>query len=275
MKKSINIWAFPPNLSVREAFQLAKEAGLDGVELNIEEQGTPPYALPLTISEKEVVEIRKEAEQVGILLGTTSSGVHWQYRLTSPDQRVREKAVEYTKMRLRINRWLGANVLLLVPGAVSPEEPYDLAIERSRECIKQLIEDAEKNKVIIGVENVWNKMLLSPLEMRDFIDSIQSEWVGAYFDVGNVLNYSFPEQWIRILGQRIKAVHVKDFRLSVGNINGFVNLLEGDVNWPEVSKALKEINYQGFVTAELPPYKFHPELLIYETAKALDLIIKG
>jgi hexulose-6-phosphate isomerase len=116
---------------------------------------------------------------------------------------------------------------------------------------------------------------MSPLEMRDFIDSFQSEWVGAYFDVGNVLNFGFPEQWIRILGKRIKAVHVKDFRLSAGNIHGFVNLLEGDVNWPEVSKALKEINYQGFITAELPAYKFHPELLIFETAKALEAIIEG
>lgn len=275
MKKSINIWAFPPGLSVKEVFQLAKEAGLDGVELNIEEKGTPPYALPISVSESEVVEIRKEAEQLGLLIGTTSSGIHWQYRLTSPDPTVREKAVEQTKIRLRINRLLGADVLLLVPGAVSEQEPYDLAIERSREGIKQVIAEAEKQRVIIGVENVWNKMLLSPLEMRDFIDSFQSEWVGAYFDVGNVLNYSFPEQWIRILGKRIKAVHVKDFKLSVGNIHGFVNLLEGDVNWAEVSKALKEVGYQGFVTAELPPYRFRPELLIYETSKALDVIIKG
>ncbi|MBC7328243.1 TIM barrel protein [bacterium] len=275
MKKSINIWAFPPGMSTSEVFKLAKDAGLDGVELNIEEKGNPPYSLPITFTEEEAIEIRKEAEKAGILLGTTSSGVHWQYRLTSPDPAIREKAIEYTKMRLRINSWLGAEVLLLVPGAVSPDEPYDVAIERSKEGIKCLIGEAEKQKVIIGVENVWNKMLLSPLEMRDFVDSFQSEWVGAYFDVGNVLNYSFPEQWIRILGQRIKAVHVKDFRLSAGNFTGFVNLLEGDVNWPEVSKALKEIDYQGFVTAELPAYKFHPELLIYETAKALEAIIKG
>jgi len=275
MKKSINMGAFPPGLSVKAAFQLAREAGLDGVELNIEESGTPPYALPISIGEREAGEIREEAERLGLALATTSSGIHWKYRLTSPDPAVREKAGEQTRMRLRINRWLGAGVLLLVPGAVSEQEPYDVAIERSREGIKQVIGEAEKEKVVIGVENVWNKMLLSPLEMRDFLDSFQSEWVGAYFDVGNVLNYSFPEQWIRILGKRIKAVHVKDFKLSAGNIQGFVNLLEGDVNWPEVSKALKEVGYDGFVTAELPPYRYHPELLIYETSKALDAIIKG
>jgi hexulose-6-phosphate isomerase len=275
MKKSINVWAFPPKLSTKELFQLAKEAGLDGVEVIIGEQANPPYTLSLSITEEEAKEFRKEAEKAGIMLGTTLPGFHWQVRLTSPDPAMREKSIELTKVCLRINRWLGADVLLLVPGTVSPEEPYDVAIERAREGIKQLIDEAEKNKVYIGVENVWNKMFMSPLEMRDFIDSFQSEWVGAYFDVGNVLNFGFPEQWIRILGKRIKAVHVKDFRLSAGNIHGFVNLLEGDVNWPEVSKALKEINYQGFITAELPAYKFHPELLIFETAKALEAIIKG
>jgi hexulose-6-phosphate isomerase len=275
MKKSINVWAFPQNLSTKELFQLAKEAGLDGVEVIIGEKANPPYTLSLSISEEEAKEFRKEAEKAGIMLGTTLPGFHWQVRLTSPDPAMREKSIELTKICLRINRWLGADVLLLVPGTVSPEEPYDVAIERAREGIKQLIDEAEKNKVYIGVENVWNKMFMSPLEMRDFIDSFQNEWVGAYFDVGNVLNFGFPEQWIRILGKRIKAVHVKDFRLSAGNIHGFVNLLEGDVNWPEVSKALKEINYQGFITAELPAYKFHPELLIFETAKALEAIIKG
>jgi hexulose-6-phosphate isomerase len=275
MKKSINVLAFPPNLSTKELFQLAKEAGLDGVEVIIGEKANPPYTLSLSISEEEAKEFKKEAEKAGIMLGTTLPGFHWQVRLTHPDPAIREKSIELTKICLRINRWLGADVLLLVPGTVSPEEPYDVAIERAREGIKQLIEEAEKNKVYIGVENVWNKMFMSPLEMRDFIDSFQNEWVGAYFDVGNVLNFGFPEQWIRILGKRIKAVHVKDFRLSAGNIHGFVNLLEGDVNWPEVSKALKEINYQGFITAELPAYKFHPELLIFETAKALEAIIKG
>lgn len=275
MKKSINVWAFPPKLSTKELFQLAKEAGLDGVEVIIGEQANPPYTLSLSITEEEAKEFRKEAEKAGIMLGTTLPGFHWQVRLTHPDPAIREKSIEQTKICLRINRWLGADVLLLVPGTVSPEEPYDVAIERAREGIKQLIDEAEKNKVYIGVENVWNKMFMSPLEMRDFIDSFQSEWVGAYFDVGNVLNFGFPEQWIRILGKRIKAVHVKDFRLSAGNIHGFVNLLEGDVNWPEVSKALKEIDYQGFITAELPAYKFHPELLIFETAKALEAIIKG
>lgn len=275
MKKAINVWALPKGLSVEEAFKLAKDAGFDGVELNIEEEGNPPYSLSIDASEEEVQKIRETAEKVGILLGTTSSGIHWRYRFTSPQEETRKKAIEQTKKRLRINKWLGAKVLLVVPGAVSEEEPYDLAIERAKECIAQLVEEAEKQGVILAIENVWNKMLLSPLEMRDFVDSFGSEWVGAYFDVGNVLAFGFPQQWIRILGKRISAVHVKDFKLSVGNIYGFVNLLEGDVDWKEVMKALREIGYDGFITAELPPYKFYPERLIYETANALKAIIEG
>ncbi len=133
---------------------------------------------------------------------------------------------------------------------------------------------AERYRVTIGIENVWNKFLLSPLEMRDFVDKIGSRYVGCYFDVGNVLLTGYPEQWIRILGERIKRVHLKDFKISIGNINGFCNLLEGDANWKEVIKALKEIKYDSYLTAEIvPPYRQYPQALIYNISKNMDFIL--
>ncbi len=137
----------------------------------------------------------------------------------------------------------------------------------------ELSKIAEQYQVNIGIENVWNKFLLSPLEMRDFIDKIGSKYLGSFFDVGNILAFGYPEHWIRILGKRIKKVHIKDFRKDIGNVTGFTSLLEGDVNWPAVMQALKEIGYNDFIIAELSPYKFYPEQLVENTSKAMDKIM--
>ena len=179
---------------------------------------------------------------------------------------------------MQVTQWLGADAYLYVPGAVevfflSEAEviPYDVCYQRASEAISQLVPTAEKLGVTIAVENVWNKFLLSPLEMRDFIDNFDSIQVGAYFDVGNVLLTGYPEQWIRILGSRIKRVHIKDFKRSIGTADGFVDLLEGDVDFVAVKKALAEINYDSYVTAEMIPYTpGRPE----KTAVAMKEIFK-
>src|SRR5690606_27691514 len=137
------------------------------------------------------------------------------------------------------------------------------------EAITGLASHAESAGVSIAIENVWNKFLLSPLEMRSFIDATGSSYVGSYFDVGNVVVNGYPEHWIRILGHRIKKVHFKDYRRQAGGLHGFVDLLAGDVNYPAVVEALKAIGYNNFVTAEMiPPYAHHAEQIIYNTSKS-------
>jgi hexulose-6-phosphate isomerase len=160
-----------------------------------------------------------------------------------------------------VAKWLGTDAYLFVPGAVDvfflPDAevvPYDVCYQRASEALRQILPAAEETGVAICIENVWNRFLLSPLEMRDFIDSFGSAMVGAYFDVGNVLLTGYPEHWIRILGERIKRVHVKDFKRSAGTAEGFVNLLEGDVNFETVKEALADVGYDGYVTAELLPF---------------------
>ena len=186
--------------------------------------------------------------------------------------------INFTQKALYVTKWLGTNAYLFVPGAVDvfflPDAeiiPYDVCYERAREAVSQLVQTAEKVGVSVGIENVWNKFLLSPLEMRDFIDSFGSDMIGAYFDVGNVLLTGYPEQWIRILGKRIKRVHIKDFDISIGTVDGFVDLLEGSVDFEAVKKALAEIGYDGYVTAEMIPYSpGRPE----KTAEAMKKIFK-
>jgi L-ribulose-5-phosphate 3-epimerase len=283
MKKSISYWSFPgglegkPKFGLKSCMKIAKEAGFDGIELAVAEAGE----LTLDSSKEEIKKITQAAKDAGIELSSLATGLLWDYSLTSSDDKTRGKAKDIVRRVLQLASYLGVDTILVIPGTVDvffkPDAevvPYDLAYERSLEALKECVPTAERHKVSIGIENVWNKFLLSPLEMRDFIDKIGSPYLGAYFDVGNSLLTGYPEHWIRVLGKRIKKVHIKDFKTAVGNVNGFVDLLEGDVNWAEVMKTLEEIGYDGWLTAEiLPPYSHHPEALLCNTSKSMDFIL--
>ena len=272
MKISVNYWMLEggaeAKLPVLEAIKRAKELGFDAIELCIFSEGV----LTDNTTESECKQIAAYAEKTGIEISSLASCENWEKPPTVNDPEARKKAIEFTKKALQITAWLGTDVYLYVPGTVSEAVPYDICYERAAEAIRQLIPVAEQTGVAIGVENVWNKFLLSPLEMRDFIDSFNSKMVVCYFDVGNVLLTGYPEHWIKILGDQIKRIHIKDFKVSVGTFEGFVDLLEGDVDFEKVKKALADISYDGYVTSELMPYVAgRPE----KTLTAMNKIFKS
>ena len=278
MKISASYWIFDGGLDgslpIKSAMEQASKMGFEGIELGIASQGV----LTHNTSQAECEEIVREAEKHGLEISGVASGESWTTSPTANDEDVRLKIIDFTQKALQITHWLGSDAYLFVPGAVEvfflPDAeviPYDVCYQRASEAISQLVPVAEKLGVAIAVENVWNKFLLSPLEMREFIDNFNTSQVGVYFDVGNVLLTGYPDQWIRILGPRIKRVHIKDFKLSVGNADGFVDLLEGDVDFEAVKQALSEINYDGYVTAEMIPFTpGRPE----KTAAAMKKIFK-
>ena len=218
---------------------------------------------------------------MGLEMYSLSSGLYWDYWLNDSDRARADKGKSIVRRQLECAKALGCDTILVIPGSVNAEfaapgkiEDYATAYDRSLEAMQELKESAEEYGVNIGLENVWNKFLLSPLEMRDFVDKIGSDYVGVYFDVGNAALNGFPEQWINILGKRIKKVHFKDFRREVGNLDGFVDLLAGDVNYPAVTEALKGIGYDGWVSAEMiPSYKHYSEAIIYNTSHSMDRIL--
>lgn len=276
MKKGISIWSFTePKLE--NCFKIAKAAGFDGVEVALAETGE----INLESTKEEILKIKECAKNIGIELYSVASGLYWDYSLTANDENVRVKAKNIVKKQLEIASWLGCDTILVVPGAVGidfiPNKEvveYDVAYERALEAFKELKYYAEELKVSIGIENVWNKFLVSPIEMRNFIDEIGSDFVGAYFDVGNVLINGYPEHWIKILNNRIKKVHFKDYRKQAGGLHGFVDLLAGDVDYPKVMEEFKKIGYDGWVTAEmLPPYTHYSDAIIYNTSNSMNKIL--
>jgi len=278
MKKGISIWSFG-DISLKNAFTLAKKAGFDGVEVSLDMDGE----IGLSADSSQYNKVKELAKNSEIELYSVASGLYWDFNYTSNDRQKREKALDITRKQLEAAAGLGCETILVVPGAVSVDflpnnevVDYRTAYQRAGEALSILTVDAQREGVCIGVENVWNKFLLSPLEMERFLDEIGSPYVQAYFDVGNVLYSGYPEQWIRILKDKIKKVHFKDYRRVAGGLHGFVDLLAGDVDWPIVMDAFREVGYDGWMTAEmLPPYTHYSDQIIYSTGMAMERILSG
>ncbi|MEZ6071027.1 MAG: sugar phosphate isomerase/epimerase family protein [Pirellulales bacterium] len=227
-----------------EKFQLLKELGFDGVEMSS----------PNGFEIDEVIAARDES---GLPIHGLVDSVHWRDTLSHPDPEIRKRGVEGLETALRDAKAYGATSVLLVPAVVNKDVSYDEAYTRSQAEIRKVLPLAQELGVQILLENVWNQFLLSPLEEARYIDELESPMVGAYFDVGNVVNYGWPEQWIRILGPRIVKLDIKEFsrkrRDDEGLSKGFgVKIGEGDCDWPAVMAALRDVNYQGWATAEVP-----------------------
>jgi L-ribulose-5-phosphate 3-epimerase len=235
LHKALQFGMLPKNLSDAEKLTLAKECGFEGVE------GYPMEDLNATR------QLGALARQVGVPFHSIVYG-GWGAPFSDPDPKVIEKGLAGMETALRTAKALGAEAVLLVPAIVTEDVGYGDAYRRSQEHIRKLLPLAEELRVFIAVEEVWNKFLLSPLEFARYVDEFDSPWLRAYFDIGNVIIYGYAQDWIRTLGKRIVKIHLKDFRRKGYE---WTNLLEGDVNWKQVRRALDEIGYDGFLTTEL------------------------
>ena len=231
-----------PKGSYAERFALARETGFEAVEMQ-------------TINkEDEAAEIRDASKKAGLRIHSVMNSDHWRLPLSSSDPQVVSGSVKGMETSFRNAVMWGADAVLLVPAVVDATTSYQDAWTRSQRVIRErLLPMARDMKVTIAVEEVWNKFLLSPIEFARYVDDFESPWVRAYFDVGNVVLYAFPQDWIRTLGPRIVRIHLKDFNFDRRNGRfAWKNLGEGDIDWPEVRRALADINYSGYVTTELP-----------------------
>jgi L-ribulose-5-phosphate 3-epimerase len=243
LRKAVMIGMVQGELSLLEKFRLLAELGYQGVELDS----------PNELSLAEVLEAR---DATGLTIHSVVNSVHWQAPFSDPDPEVLARAHAGMRTALQDARAYGAETVLLVPAVVNRDVSYEDAYRRSQAEIRKLVPLAEELEVTIAIENVWNHFLLSPLEFAAYVDSFESPQVGAYFDIGNIVNYGWPEQWIRTLGSRIRKLHVKEFsrekRDQEGLRAGFrVEIGEGSIEWDAVMDALREVGYDGWATAEV------------------------
>ncbi|MHB0879043.1 MAG: sugar phosphate isomerase/epimerase family protein [Anaerolineae bacterium] len=274
MKKGICWGTLPPDLSIAERFALAADAGFDGVEPRVEDPGSSDIVAYDSTDAALRSSVQMAKDNGLTFCSLMGGGMHVRtHPIVADDAAERAKGIESVKRLIDITAAIDAGVLLLVPHWIEDKVRYDVAYQRTLDALNQVKDHAQASNVVVAVENVWNKFLLSPIEFARLIDEVGSPAVQAYFDVGNLLIWAYPHHWIEILGKRIARVHVKDFNIAVGNGNGFAQLLNGDVNWPAVRKSLRTIGYDGWITAEVGRYRYFPRESIFDTSLALDRII--
>ena len=239
IRKAVEFSMLPTTLPVADRFQLARECGFEAIEC------------PTTPDPSKAEEMLAASKAAKLPIHSVMNAEHWRSPLSSADAAVVEKSLEGMRTSLRNAKLWGADTVLLVPAVVNPETSYAQAWERSQREIRKLIPLAAELKVIIGIEEVWNKFLLSPLEFARYVDEFNSPWIRAYFDIGNVAIQAYPQDWIHTLGKRIVKLHVKDFAFR-RRVAEFTPLLDGEIDWKAVHAALAEIGYQGTATVELP-----------------------
>ncbi|MDC0279143.1 sugar phosphate isomerase/epimerase [bacterium] len=228
IKRAVKFHMVKEDLSILDKFKLLSDLGFDGTEIHV-------------TAKVDRREVNEAIEKTGVV-------VHGFLNSDKPDL---VHAIDSAK-------YYGATSVLVVAGRVNAANPYDQVYQQQQDRLRAAVPHAEKQNINLLIENVWNGFLLSPLEMKRFIDELESPAIGAYFDVGNVVRTGWPDQWIRILGDRIKKLDIKEYsrkkQMQEGLRKGFdVEIGDGDCDWPAVRRALRDIGYEsGWATAEVP-----------------------
>src|SRR6184192_2115438 len=259
IKKGVWFEMLPAKLSTADRFKLARDVGFEVAQV------------PTEPDERKAEEIKKAAEVANIRIDSVMNMDHWKYPLSSSDRAVVEKSLAGMRTSLHNAKLWGSDAVLLVPAVVNPQTSYRDAWTRSQKEIRGLIPLAQELKVVIAIEEVWNKFLLSPLEMVKYIDELKSPWIKAWFDVGNVLLYGYPQDWIRTLGKRTVKVHLKDFKRKEDGYE-WVNLGDGDVDWAAVRQAFADTGYAGSAVTEL---EGGDEAYLRDVSRRVDRLLLG
>lgn len=245
LKKGIGFDMIKEEIPLVDKFKLVKDLGFDGIEFNS----------PVAHSIKDLLKAKAAS---GIEIPTLVNKDHWSKPLSDPDPEVRKFIIDSCTKSLQEVKELGGDTVLVVPGVVNEKVSYKTAYDNALDSVRKLIPAAEKTGMKIGLENVWNNFILSPIEAARFVDEINHPLVGWYFDIGNVLRYGWPEHWIEVLDKRIFKLHIKEFSREKMNNEGLwkgfnVELTKGDIDWVTVMKKVREVNYKGqWITVEIP-----------------------
>ncbi|HSB14518.1 MAG TPA: sugar phosphate isomerase/epimerase family protein [Bryobacteraceae bacterium] len=253
--KSICRVNFPKQMPIEECFRQAKNAGFDAIEVPMLDEFVP------TATADQVKAIGDQAKKAGVAIAALWVSPLGENPLNHPDAEVRAKGVEAIRKATEFAVYLNCDGLLLVPGYVGYGnkffQGYEVTYERITAELRKALPYAEQAKVVMAVENVGNRFLVSPLDARSFVDQFRSPWLSFFFDIGNILTHGFPQDWILTLGPRIKRLHAKNRRATLRGPQGPPGgLLEGDVDWKAVMSALVQVNYRGFIS---PEYGYNPD----------------
>jgi L-ribulose-5-phosphate 3-epimerase len=277
MKKSIGDNMIPEGWTFEQGLALAKKSGYDGIELWL---GDVPW-FQMKTTDEEIRTLRRKVEDAGLTASNVSTGLHWKFPISARDPKVRQEGIRIVERQLEAAQILGTDAILMVPGLVTEEVPYNEVYARCLEALRGLAPKASQARIKIGCENCnsEHRFLISPREFSQFLDEVNSPFVGIHLDVGNIHDTGFAEQWIEIHGPRITRIHLKDVlkhRGRSGDQSVYTNLFLGDNNWPAIRAAMAKVGYDGWLIAEMEArYRYAPDQQFYDTSVGMDRLISG
>ncbi len=250
MKKAINAWTVEASLDFEATFAAVKNAGFEALELNLDAEGKSAHAFTLSSTEADYAAVRGLIKKYDLPVPSISTSL-WAGKMGHPEEWADAEAVLHKQ--IEIAKAVGADGVLIVPGGMNDAVSLDIARKNCIEFLKSQKDYIAKEGIFVGLENVWNMFFLSPYDAVAMIDEIDCPNLGMYFDVGNVIAFSKPEDWIEILGSRIGKVHVKDYLLTTRTLKGgeFVDITHGSANWEKIIPMLRGIGYDGYLVGEV------------------------
>jgi L-ribulose-5-phosphate 3-epimerase len=273
MKKSIMRATLPHSstMPLLKMLETIKKAGFDGIQLGM---GDPPSELTLRTADADVTKLARHCRDAGLEPHSLVSA----QRFFREEEADRKRSHEESVRVLEIAAGIGARTILIHPGQLSPAVPYDDCWKYALDGLGSLKDKAASMHLRLGLENVWNKFLMSPLEFVRLLDDVNSPAVGIWFDIGNVVAVGYPEQWVRILGdKRLVGIHVKDFRRGPGDhfgtYDGFVSLFQGSVNWPAVMRQLASVGFDDYLVTETSLGHMRLPDALREISRQLDVLL--
>ena len=253
MKKAINAWSVDSKIGFEDMFRQVKAAGFDGIELNVDAEGHSSHSFTLATTAEELAEVKAISEKYDLPVVSISTSLWWSANMGCTKPESREVANKLLKQQLTCAKTLGASGILVVPGGINEDCSIAQAYKNSFDFLESSKALIEEYKIYVGLENVWNTFFLSPFDMANFVDGLDCEYISAYYDVGNVVAFSWSEYWVDILDSRISHVHIKDFKRNSGTNSGgsWPDLLKGDTNFAKIMPALRKAGFDGYLTAEV------------------------
>ncbi len=265
MKIGINVWSYPKGLELEKIVVKTKEIGYQGIELAI---ALEDIELDRSAFKERWSKVKDLVASYNLEVPSIATGLFW--RFNPIDVNNLDKALKVVELECIAASILGARTILVVPGSAISDLSYEEHYRRAIEFLRKASDIAKDYGIVIGVENVWNRVFGAPYDFYKLVTEVGRENVKAYLDVGNTLPHSIPEHWIDVLGRELIAqIHVKDF--SVAELK-FGIPLTGDVNWHAVARRLRAIGYDGYVVAEVPPYRGDPFKAAEDTYTSLRKI---
>jgi hexulose-6-phosphate isomerase len=274
MKKSIMraTLPHPATTPLVRLLEPLRSAGFEGIQLGV---AGPPGELTLRTPDADVTRLARACRDTGIEPHSIYGGI----RFFREDEDDRRRVMEEARRTLEIAQLLGARTVLIHPGQLTPAVPYDVCWRLAVDGLRALKERAEATHLRLGLENVWNKFLMSPVEFKQLLAEVDSPQVGIWFDIGNVVVFGYPEQWLRILGGKpLVGIHVKDFLRgpgdAFGTYDGFVPLFHGSVNWPAVMRQLAAVGFDDYLITEVGLGRQPLPDALAELSRQLDVLMR-